>query len=285
MMEKASTGSADRVVLDLEDAVTPEQKPRARDQVVRAIEEFDWDEKIVSVRINGLDTEYCYADVVTLIEAVGNALDLIVVPKPLSGRDVFWIDTLLTQVEENVGVDEPVGLEALIEECEGLENVEDIAAASNRLESLVFGTGDFSASRGIVQPSARPGGSLAYDGDFWHYARNKVLNAARVNGLLAYEGVVSNFEDPDTLRDTCREVKTLGFDGYEAIHPGQVGIINEVFSPDESDIEYARTVLELLDEAEEEGAGAVNFEGIMLDQAHRRYANKILDQAAAYDLL
>lgn len=276
MVKKAADSSADEVVLDLEDAVAKEKKIEARSQVVDALNQYDWCADTVSVRVNALDTEFAYGDVIALVEKAGEALGTITVPKATNAGDIRWFDTLLTQLEERHSIKNRIGLDIIIEETEALQNVDSIANASSRAVSLIFGTGDFSASLGIIQPAARPGYTSKYPGDSWHYARARVATAAKSNDLLVLEGLIPDYQDLNGLRERCEWVKELGYDGYQAIHPDQVEIINEVFTPDEDDVEYANRVISLLAESEEDGAGAVSMDGIMIDEAHRRHAEKIL---------
>ena len=281
MIRKAVTSDADEVALDLEDAVIPEEKPGARENVVTSAREDEWGEKTLSVRINGLATKYFYRDVVTLVEEVGNELDTFLVPKVDRSEDIYVVETLLEQVEKQADIDHPIGISAIVESAEGLENVGEIAAASDRLESLLFGSGDYSASIGIPHPSASGNRGFEYPGDLWHSVRSRILNAAKANGLDAIDGPFADFDDAEVYREHCETSAALGFDGKFLIHPGQIEVANEVYGPSEADIEHAREIVDALEEGDIEGKGAVNLDGVMVDIAHYQHAQGILEAAEA----
>lgn len=281
MIRKAVTSDADEVALDLEDAVIPEEKPGARENVVTSAREDEWGEKTLSVRINGLATKYFYRDVVTLVEEVGNELDTFLVPKVDRSEDIYVVETLLEQVEKQADIDHPIGISVIVESAEGLENVGEIAAASDRLESLLFGSGDYSASIGIPHPSASGNRGFEYPGDLWHSVRSRILNAAKANGLDAIDGPFADFDDAEVYREHCETSAALGFDGKFLIHPGQIEVANEVYGPSEADIEHAREIVDALEEGDIEGKGAVNLDGVMVDIAHYQHAQGILEAAEA----
>jgi citrate lyase subunit beta/citryl-CoA lyase len=281
MIRKAVTSDADEVALDLEDAVIPEEKPGARENVVTSAREDEWGEKTLSVRINGLATKYFYRDVVTLVEEVGNEFDTFLVPKVDRSEDIYVVETLLEQVEKQADIDHPIGISAIVESAEGLENVGEIAAASDRLESLLFGSGDYSASIGIPHPSASGNRGFEYPGDLWHSVRSRILNAAKANGLDAIDGPFADFDDAEVYREHCETSAALGFDGKFLIHPGQIEVANEVYGPSEADIEHAREIVDALEEGDIEGKGAVNLDGVMVDIAHYQHAQGILEAAEA----
>ncbi len=281
MIEKAAASAADEIALDLEDAVIPEEKPGARVNVVTSAREDDWGDKTLSVRVNGLATKYFYQDVVTLVEEVGDELDTLLVPKVGSGEDVYVVETLLEQVEAAAGVAEPLGISVIVESAEGIENVGEIASASDRLESLLFGSGDYSASIGIPHPSAAGDRGFAYPGDLWHSVRSRILNAAKANDLDAIDGPYADFDDPDGYEEHCKTSAALGFDGKFLIHPNQIDVANDVYGPSEADIEHAREIVDALGEGDIEGKGAVNLDGVMVDIAHYQHAQGILDAAEA----
>lgn len=284
MMEKAAASDADEVIVDLEDAVAHDEKPDARHTFVEAAREFDWSDKFLAVRNNGLDTQYAYRDFVTLVENVGDRLDAFVTAKVQRAEDIYTIDKLLSGIEEASGVEDPVKLQPLIEDTRAMSNLDAIAAASDRNVSLIFGPGDFSASIGIDHPSARRDGETA-TADIWHYPRFRIANAAASNGLDAIDGAYSDFADTAGYREDARRAKEHGFTGKLAIHPSQVEPANDVFSPDPEDIEYHRAALVALDEGEDEGLGAIDFDGIMLDIAHRRHAERTLERADELGML
>jgi citrate lyase subunit beta/citryl-CoA lyase len=280
MMEKAAASDADEVMLDLEDAVAPSEKEAARGKILEALETFDWSETVVAVRINDLGHPNAYRDLVEVVEGAGEHVDTIVVPKVKRAEDVYVVDTLLGQIEAATGIEEPIGIEVLIEEVEAMQNVDEIAAASDRLEALIFGPGDYSASQGVSIESI--GGQATeeeYPGDVWHYARNRIVVAARSNGLDAIDGPFADFSDPDGYRNECVWSNTLGFVGKWAIHPSQIAIANEVYGPTEDEVEHAQAVVEAMEAGQAEGHGAVQFDGEMLDEAVLRGARRTLERA------
>src|SRR3954453_3158722 len=242
MMAKAATSAADLVFLDLEDAVAPSEKESAREPIVYALTQLEWGNKTKAVRINGTHTEWCHDDLVAVVTGAGTAIDVVIIPKVKAPRDVWFVDTLLTQLETKLGL-EPgrIGIELLIEETEALARVEEIAACCDRLEALILGVGDLSASQGIR--TGHIGDSAdRYPGDMWHYARNRMIVAARANGLDAIDGPYANFRNPDAYRREAMWAATLGAVGKWAIHPSQVPIANEVFAPTTVEIDQARSI-------------------------------------------
>lgn len=274
MLRKAAELNTDQVLFDLEDAVAPDEKPAARENVVTAVEEFDWEDTILTFRMNDLSLPYAYRDLVTVIEAVGERIDTVTVPKVRCAEDVYVVDTLLSQIETQMSIDDPVGIQLLIEETEAIQNVDEIAEASDRIETLEFGSGDYSASIGVEHPSATS--NPPDTSDQWHYARQRILNAARSNELDAIDGAYANFRDLDGFRLECETAKRAGYVGKWAIHPDQIPVVNEVFTPNQDDIDHAESVLQALEESEAKGAGAANFDGVMIDNAHKRHANHTL---------
>jgi citrate lyase subunit beta/citryl-CoA lyase len=278
MIEKAAASSADLVFLDLEDSVSPNEKVGARAKVINALKTLDWGKKTRAVRVNDLETEYAYQDIISIIEEAGEYLDILIVPKVKSARDVWWVDVLLSQIEKRLQRTRHIGLEVLIEEVTAMTNVEEIARSSQRLEALIFGPADYSASQGI--DSRFIGNDLdTYPGDLWHYARNKVIIAARAAGIAAIDGPYLDFKNPDGYRRECVRSKVLGMAGKWAIHPGQIDIANQVFSPSPEDVARARKLVAIYKEAQEKGLGAVSFEGKLVDMAVIRNARNIIQQA------
>lgn len=278
MMEKAAGSEADEVMLDLEDAVAPGEKKESRGKIVDAIHEYDWSDKVIAVRINDLDTPYAYGDLIEVVEGAGEQVDTIIVPKIKGPADVYMVDKLLGQLEADLGLGNRIGIEVLIEEVEAMQTVDEIAASSDRLESLIFGPGDYSASQGVNLKSIG-GADSPYPGDVWHYARNKIVIAARANGIDAIDGPFGDFSDTDGYRRECVRSNTLGFVGKWAIHPVQIPIANEVYSPEEEAVEYAERVVEAMESGVEEGRGAVQVDGQMLDEASVRSARRTLERA------
>ena len=278
MIEKALGTAADVVFLDLEDAVAPNQKADARGKVIEALRTLDWGRKTRAIRMNNIETEYAYQDVIEVVEKAGEHLDLIIIPKVKAARDVFWVDTLLTQIETRLRRKKKIALEVLIEEVQALINVEEIARSSPRLEAIIFGPGDFSASQGVRMTTI--GGSVTtYPGDIWHYARSKIVVAARAAGIDAIDGPYADFRHPDGYREEAIRSVTMGFSGKWAIHPSQIEIANEVYSPAKEEVERARRLEAAYAKAEAEGLGAITFEGVMIDAASVRIIRNVIEKA------
>jgi citrate lyase subunit beta/citryl-CoA lyase len=278
MMVKAAASAADLVFLDLEDSVAPKEKAPARAKVVNALKTLDWGKKTRAVRINNLETEYAYQDIIEVVEAAHEYIDLLIVPKIKTAKDVWWVDVLLTQIETRLGVKRKIGLEVLIEEVEAMINAEEIARASPRLEALIFGPGDYSASQGVDTRNIGEGND-AYPGDIWHYARNKVIIAARAAGIDMIDGPFAAFKNPDGFRRECVRAHTLGAVGKWAIHPSQIEIANEMFSPTREAVDRARKLSAAYAEAEAAGLGAVAVDGTMVDIASIRILRNTLKRA------
>jgi citrate lyase subunit beta/citryl-CoA lyase len=278
MCEKAASAGADLVFLDLEDACAPSMKEAARAIAVGALTSLDWGRTTKAVRVNGLDTSWCHDDIIEVVTGAREALDVIILPKARSGRDVWWADVLLSQLEAKLGLDKRIGLEVLIEEAEGLANAVEIARSSDRLEAVIFGAGDLSASlRARVTGNFDP--VSEYPGDFWHFARVQVVTAARVSGIDAIDAPFPAYQDPDGYRRAAVHAGLLGFDGKWAIHPSQIPIANEVFSPTLQEVEAARDILDTYRAAEEGGVGAIGRDGRLVDAAHMRLADNVLRKA------
>ena len=237
MCEKAPSAGADLVFLDLEDACAPAVKESARAIAVGALTGLDWGRTVRAVRINGIETPWCHGDIIEVVTGARDCLDVLIVPKVRSARDVWWVDVLLTQLEAKLGLARPIGLEVLIEEAEGLANAHEIARASDRVEALIFGAGDLSASLHAGRRQLRPG--RPYPGDFWHFARAQVLTAARAALVDAVDAPYPAYQDHEGYRRAALQASALGFDGKWAIHPDQVPIANEVFSPTPEEVAEA----------------------------------------------
>jgi len=274
MIEKAAASDADLVFLDLEDAVAPAEKEAARANVVRALRELDWGRKLRAVRVNGADTRWAHDDVLTVVGGAGERLEILILPKVKAPRDVWFFETLLDQLEAKLGLPRRIGLEALIEEAAALARVEDIAASSPRLEALILGFGDLSASQGVRLALASE-----YPGDLWHHARARMIVAARAHGLDAIDGPFANFRDPDGYRREATWASTLGAVGKWAIHPSQIAIANDVFAPTEHEIALARRMCDAYRAAEQAGAGAAGAGGILVDAAAVRIFEAVLERA------
>ena len=279
MCEKAASSGADLVFLDLEDACAPSAKEAARSIAVSALTGQDWGRTVRAVRVNGLDTPWCHGDIIEIVTGARDAVDVLIVPKVRRARDVWWVDVLLTQLETKLRLPRPIGLEVLIEEAEGLANALEIAQASERLEALIFGAGDLSASlRARVDGNFDP--VVPYAGDFWHFARVQVLAAARAAMIDAIDAPYPAYQDPDGYRQAALQASALGYDGKWAIHPSQVPIANEVFSPTPVEVAEARQSMEAYREAEAGGVGAIGRDGKLVDAAHMRLAANTLHKAA-----
>ena len=292
MLERAPEAGADVVFLDLEDAVAPDDKVQARLNVIAALNDLDWSACSVSVRINGLDTYWCYRDIVDVVEQAGNNLDAILIPKVSSAADVHLVATMLEQIEAAMGIKDPIALYVLIETAAGMANVETIAQAHpERLEALVFGVADYAAS---IQSSTTNIGGVSADysvlmdatsegaereafwGDPWHYAIARMAVAARANGLRPIDGPFGDFSDPDGYISAARRAAMLGCEGKWAIHPSQVELANEVFTPAEHVVSRTRRILEEMEIAAAEGRGAVSLDGRLIDAASIRMAENLL---------
>jgi len=276
MQAKAATLASDQVLFDLEDATAPSEKAAARAVIVESLRTLDFGRRLVSVRVNGVDSAWCYRDVIDVVEAAGDRLDTIYLPKVESAADVQFADRLLDQIEQAQGWPRGrIGLEVLVESAGGLQRVDEIAAASPRLEALTFGPGDLSASLGLGQLSI---GTLdsGYPGDVWHYALMRILVAARSNGLLAIDGPFAAFADLAGLEASAQRTAALGFDGKWVIHPSQIETVNRAYSPDPLVFARAEGILAAYRAATEgEGRGAVRFEGEMIDEANRKMAESV----------
>jgi len=282
MCMKAATSGADLVFLDLEDACAPVAKEAARTTAVRALTEQDWGRTVRAVRINGIDTPWCYGDIIEVVTGAREALDVLIVPKARTARDVWWVDVLLTQLETKLRLGKRIALEVLIEESEGLANAVEIARSSPRLEAIIFGAGDLSASQ-----RARVDGNFdpisEYPGDFWHFARAQVVTAARVAGIDAIDAPYPAYQDPDGYRRSATHASLLGFDGKWAIHPSQIEIANEVFAPTAEEVAEAREAIEIYRRSEADGVGAIGRDGRLVDAAHMRLAENTLYKASLAD--
>lgn len=282
LFEKALNSAVDYVFLDLEDAVAPGDKEQARINVIQALLDLDWRGagKTISVRVNGLDTHYMYRDVVDLMEQAGDRLDTILIPKVGVPSDVYMVEAMVNQIEQGKGFETRVGLEALIETALGMANVEAIAAYGGRLEALHFGVADYAASNRAR--TVNIGGlNPDYPGDQWHFALSRMTVACRAYGLRAIDGPFGDFKDPDAYRAAARRAAALGIEGKWAIHPSQIELANEIFSPPEAEVDRARRILKELEIAAAEGRGAAAVDGKMIDAASARMAENVVRLAEA----
>jgi citrate lyase subunit beta/citryl-CoA lyase len=278
MIAKAAESDADLVFLDLEDAVAPDRKEAARGQVIHALNEIDWGRRVRAVRINDVATVWAHDDIIDVVTKAGRNLDVIIIPKVKAPRDVWFVETLLAQLERKLALDRPIALEALIEETEALARVEDIAACSPRLEALILGVGDLSASQGVRMGNVSDP-ALRYPGDIWHFARSRMIVAARACGLDPIDGPYPNFRDPDGYRRDATWGATLGCVGKWCIHPDQIAIANDVFAPTEKEIEQARRMRDAYEAAQKGGEGAAGAAGVLVDAATVRIFEGVLSRA------
>ncbi|HEX2825586.1 MAG TPA: CoA ester lyase [Burkholderiales bacterium] len=294
LFEKAARSAADVVIIDLEDAVAPDDKAAARRNVIAALNDVDWGHKTMGVRINGLDTHWMYRDVIEVVEACPR-LDLLSIPKIGVPADVYALDMLVTQIEQSLQREKTVGFEILIETALGLANVEAIAQSSVRLEAICFGAGDFAASTrarttgigglhhdyGVLSDRDDDGKRTYNQADPWHYAQARVLVACRAYGLRPIDGVYGDFKDAEGFLSASKRVAAMGYDGKWAIHPTQVSPLNEVFSPAEDEVLRARRIVDAMSEAALQGKGAVQIDGKLVDIANIRMAQTVIARADA----
>ncbi len=285
MFEKALKSGVDFIFLDLEDAVAPDDKLRARKNVIQAINDLDWKGHgiTVSVRINGLDTQYMVRDVVDLVEQAGSKIDTILIPKVGVYSDVYMVEAMLNQLETQQGLKNKIGIEALIETALGMANVEDIAkqgALGGRLEALHFGVADYAASNRAR--TVNIGGlNPDYPGDQWHFALSRMTVACRAYGLRPIDGPFGDIKDPEGYILGAKRAAALGCEGKWAIHPSQIALANDVFTPPESEVTKAKRILEALKEAAAQGKGAAALDGRLIDAASERMANNVVRAAEA----
>jgi citrate lyase subunit beta/citryl-CoA lyase len=284
MLSKGPTLPADEVFMDLEDSVAPLAKEEARGNVVQALKEGDWTGKTVVVRVNGVYTKWCAQDVLHIVENAGDLLDCIMIPKVEYATDVSFVDNLLRMIEETTGLEKRIGLEIQIETATGLRNIHEIANASDRAETLIFGPADMSASLGLPTVTAglpMPG----YPGDHWHHVLSTILIAARDAGLQAIDGPYLLIKDLDGFREMSLRSRALGYDGKWALHPGQVDVLNEVFTPSQDEYDKAVAMLDAYRHATEiERTGAVMFGNEMIDEASRKMAEQLAARGEAAGL-
>lgn len=287
LFEKMAASAADVINLDLEDSVAPGDKPQARANIIQAINEIDWGKKHLSVRINGLDTPYWYRDVVEVLEQAGDRIDQIMIPKVGCAADVYAVDALVTAVERAKGRQKPIALEVIIETAAGIAHVEEIAASSPRLQAMSLGAADFAASMGMQTTGI--GGTQEnyymhrqgqkYWSDPWHWAQAAIVAACRTHGVLPVDGPFGDFSDDEGFKAQALRSATLGMVGKWAIHPKQVALANEVFTPSDTAVSEAREILAAMEAAKAAGHGAATYKGRLIDIASMRQAEVIVRQA------
>ncbi|MBB96809.1 MAG: CoA ester lyase [Rhodobacteraceae bacterium] len=287
IFEKMAASAADVINLDLEDAVAPTDKETARANIIQAISDVDWGTKTLSVRINGLDTPYWYRDVVDLLEQAGERLDQIMIPKVGCAGDIYAVDALVTAIEAAKGRTKKIDFEVIIESAAGIAHVEEIAAASPRLVAMSLGAADFAASMGMQTTGI--GGTQEdyymireaqkYWSDPWHWAHTAIVAACRTHGILPVDGPFGDFSDDEGFRAQARRSATLGMVGKWAIHPKQIALANEVFTPSEAAVTEAREILAAMEEAKAKGEGATVYKGRLVDIASIKQAEVIVRQS------
>jgi malyl-CoA/(S)-citramalyl-CoA lyase len=291
MLEKAPDLGADIVMLDLEDAVAPDDKEQARVNVIEALREQDWSRCSVSLRINGLDTHYCYRDIVDVVEQAGDRLDSIMIPKAGCGADIHLVATLLTQIEDGMRLGRRIAICVLIETAMGMVNCEEIArSCPERMEAMVFGVADYAASiqshttsiggtnpdYAMLDDAGDEGERALYLGDQWHYALSRIAVVCRAYGLRPIDGPFGDFTDPEGYLASARRASVLGYEGKWAIHPSQIELANQVFTPSERIVEKTHRILAAMQEAAAQGKGAVSLDGRLIDAASIRMAENLL---------
>ena len=280
MIQKAAASAADAVCIDLEDSVTLTEKASSRANVIRALKEIDFGRRVRMFRINALDTPFAYRDLVEVVEAAGDRLDVVMIPKAGSARDVEFVDTLLTQIEAHIRLTRPIGLEAQIETASGFLHAAEIAGASPRLEALIFGAGDYAAS--MRMPSSAIGEADEHDeiypGHRWHAVMHTIVAAARANHLRCLDGPYAGYTDEAGLARACQIALAMGFDGKQCIHPAQLAAVNATFTPSLEEVTKAGAVLKAYEAAAAAGQGAATHDGRMIDAANLRMARTILER-------
>jgi len=292
LFEKAATSAADVIFLDLEDAVAPDDKEQARKNIIAGLNDLNWGTKTMMLRINGLDTHYMYRDVVDVLEACPR-LDMILIPKVGVPADVYAVDMLVTQIEAAKKREKRLGLEILIETALGMANVEAIAQSSKRLEAMSFGVADYAASTrarttviggvnadyGVLTDKDADGNRQYYWADQWHAAQTRMMVACRAYGLRPIDGPFGDFSDPDGFTAAAKRAAVLGYEGKWAIHPSQIELANQVFTPSEAEVTKARRIMEAMAEAAKAGKGAVSLDGRLIDIASIRMAEALIKKA------
>ena len=298
LFEKAIQSNADVICMDLEDAVAPQDKETAKKNVIKALNEIDFGKKTISIRINGLDTHYCYRDVVDVMENAGERLDLIMIPKAGVPEDVYAIDVLVSQIEDKTERSKKIGFELIVETSMGITNLDKIITGSKRVESLHFGYADYAAS--VRMRTTNIGGTnpdysiltdeikgerLVHWNDMWHYPLSKMTTIGRAHGLRIIDGPFGDFSDPDGFKAHARRTAILGCEGKWAIHPSQVDLANEVLTLPEKEVQKAYDILEAMKKAQESGAGAATLNGKLIDAASIRQAEQIIEQTMLIETL
>ena len=285
MIQKAAQSAADAVCLDLEDSVAPEQKEASRANIIQALQQINFGKRVRILRINALDTPFAYRDIIEVVEAAGQHLDLIMLPKTRDASDARFLDLLLSQIEMRLHISPPIGIEAQIETAGGFVWLREIAQSTPRLEALIFGPGDYAAS--MRMPLANIGEAdlhdALYPGHRWHAVMHGIVAAARANNLRCMDGPYADFKDEAGFERACKIALAMGFDGKQCIHPAQLAIANRIFAPSPDELNWARAVVEAYEQASAEGRGAISINGKMIDAANIRMAQTILQRQQAIE--
>lgn len=284
MIGKAAASEADLVFLDLEDSVAPTAKAAARANIVAGLNELAWNGKIRACRINSVGSEWFYDDLHHLVTGAGHNLDVIILPKAMTARDVWFLDESITHLERKVGLEVgAIGIEVLIEETQALMNVDDIASSSDRLEALILGVGDLAASQGVagghIGAAPRGDDGDGFTADIWDYARQRVVVASRAHGLEPVDGPFASYGDSEGYSHLARTFANIGGGGKWCIHPAQVALANDAFSPSDAEVAQATSIVAAVRAAEAEGLGAVGVDGVMYDAATARIFEQTLERA------
>ena len=282
MLVKAAAMGIDHVFCDLEDAVAPQMKAQARLNIIAALNDLNWGRTTRCVRINDTTTPWCHDDIIEIVEGARENVDTIMLTKAMDASDLLFVDKLLTQLEKKLGLKKRIGLEVLIEEVQGMHHAYAIAHSCARMEALIFGMGDFSASQGV--PITSIGGDSAYPGDIWHYARCQVTIAARAAGIDAVDGPFGDFRDDAGYRRESQRARLLGMSGKWAIHPSQVPIAEEVFAPTKDEVAFAREIIDVYKKAEAQGISSLAHKGTLVDAASMRLFLNTINQAELFRL-
>jgi malyl-CoA/(S)-citramalyl-CoA lyase len=282
---KAVASEADSICVDLEDSVPVDAKEMSRSNVVRAFTELDFGTRVRTFRINALDTPFAYRDLIDVVEAAGNQIDQVMLPKCSGPGDVAFVSRLLSQIEAHSGIDREIGIEAQIETASGFTWLREIASASPRLRALIFGAGDYAASMRMPATGigTRDANDDEYPGHRWHAVMHAIVAAARTNGLRCVDGPYSDFRNLEGFEVACRTARVMGFDGKQCIHPGQLATVNRIFGPSPEEISHARRVVAAYDAAAATGRGAVSLDGQMVDEANVRMARVVLSRVPSLE--
>ena len=285
MIEKAAKSATDAVCIDLEDSIPSNKKEESRKNVIDALLNIEFGHRLRMFRINGIDTHFAYSDIIDVVETAGQNIDLIMIPKAQKAHDIQFVDTLLTQIEAHKGIPHRIGIEAQIETASGFLGIRKIAQSSSRLESLIFGSGDYAASMRMPMDNIGmfDANDELYPGHRFHAPMHAIVAAARTNGLRCMDTPYADFKDDEGFEQACRIALAMGFDGKQCIHPSQLEITNHVFAPSPEELTWAREVEAAYEQSSKEGVGVISLNGKMIDAANLRMAQTTLQKQQAID--